>query len=185
MAYDGTGLTYFITNTGPLDTDIVFEGAQWIRDIIAYFNDATNGPTTINQLPVGHIFISTSGTNPNTTLGYGTWTQIAQGRTLIGEGTGSGLTPRTAAAEGGSETVNAEHNHQWYETSGGSGTNHILDTLAGSSGVHSTFDSNGDATTFISTSPNGPTVDMYTDNQLSSISTMQPFLVVYFWERTA
>ena len=47
------------------------------------------------------------------TLGMpGTWVQIAQGRTLIGEGAGAGLTARTAATELGVEdSIVPDHNH--------------------------------------------------------------------------
>ncbi len=34
--------------------------------------------------PVGAIFVTVDPTNPNTTLGYGTWTQFGQGRVLVG-----------------------------------------------------------------------------------------------------
>ena len=34
--------------------------------------------------PVGAIFIETTGTNPATTLGYGTWTAFGAGRVLLG-----------------------------------------------------------------------------------------------------
>lgn len=62
--------------------------------------------------PVGHQILSANSANPST-YGYpGTWTQIAQGRTLIGEGTGAGLTTRVAGVElGGEDAVVPSHTH--------------------------------------------------------------------------
>ena len=34
--------------------------------------------------PVGSVFISVVSTNPNTLLGYGTWSAIAAGKMLVG-----------------------------------------------------------------------------------------------------
>ena len=53
--------------------------------------------------PVGAIYITAGNTNPGTFLG-GTWTQIAQGRTLIGVGTLDGDT-YAAGATGGAASV--------------------------------------------------------------------------------
>ena len=71
-------------------------------------NSAENGYITMYRhapaaYPVGAIFLTTSSVSPAISLGFGWWTQIAQGRMLIGEGTGSGLTNRTAGAEIGQE----------------------------------------------------------------------------------
>lgn len=53
--------------------------------------------------PVGAIYITAGNTNPGTFLG-GTWTQIAEGRTLIGVGTLGGDT-YAAGATGGAASV--------------------------------------------------------------------------------
>lgn len=48
------------------------------------------GDTTINgwkvtkPFPVGAIYLNTTGVDPNTELGYGTWVQVAQGEFLVG-----------------------------------------------------------------------------------------------------
>ena len=35
--------------------------------------------------PIGSIYISSSATNPGTSLGFGTWAQVAQSRFIIGQ----------------------------------------------------------------------------------------------------
>jgi hypothetical protein len=44
----------------------------------------SNG-TAQDAYPIGSVYISTTATNPAGTLGFGTWTRIAQGRVLIGQ----------------------------------------------------------------------------------------------------
>jgi len=54
--------------------------------------------------PVGSVFLAAVATNPGTLLGYGTWSQIGQGRALVGVDTGD---PDFDAPEktGGAKTV--------------------------------------------------------------------------------
>lgn len=131
--------------------------------------------------PVGSVYYSTVSTNPNTLFGVGTWTRIAQGRTIIGEGTGSGLTARTAGATGGSEdAVLIQHTHTLTDpghdhsyTSGGPLNGGSGSSVPGSSQSHTT----GSTTTGI-TVDNAGTGSGTDEN-------MQPYLVTYIWERTA
>lgn len=53
--------------------------------------------------PVGDVLITYNNVNPGTRLGFGTWTQIAQGRTLVGVNTGDSDFS-SAGKTGGSKT---------------------------------------------------------------------------------
>ena len=38
----------------------------------------------VEAFPVGSYYFNSTGVDPNTELGYGTWTQVAQGQFLVG-----------------------------------------------------------------------------------------------------
>lgn len=74
--------------------------------------------------PVGAIFLAVVSTNPNTLLGYGTWSAIAAGRVLIGldsgdtdfdtvEETGGAKTKAISAHAGTAVADHASHTHQY------------------------------------------------------------------------
>ncbi len=71
--------------------------------------------TTKRSWPVGSVFVSVVATNPAMLLGYGSWTQIAEGQMLVGfkagdadfgtvEGTGGAKTSTPSAHSGGAVT---------------------------------------------------------------------------------
>lgn len=88
--------------------------------------------------PVGSVYITAGNTNPGTFIG-GTWSQIAQGRTLIGVGT---LSPDTytAGATGGAARVTLttaempSHNHGG--ATGAQSANHTHSGTTASAGAH-------------------------------------------------
>lgn len=45
--------------------------------------------TRSRNWPIGSVYISMSETSPSTTLGFGTWRRVGQGRVLMGSGTGT------------------------------------------------------------------------------------------------
>ena len=103
------------------------------------FTGTIDGIALVNKMfPVGSVYITVTNTNPSTFLG-GTWSQIAQGRTLIGVGT-LGDDTYAAGATGGTARVTlttAEmpaHNH-----GGNTGINSVGHTHSGttaSDGAH-------------------------------------------------
>lgn len=62
------------------------------------------------QLPVGSVFFTTVNTNPATLLGYGTWTQRAQGRFIVGVGQGTDAVSATRTYSQGNDAV-GEYQH--------------------------------------------------------------------------
>lgn len=68
--------------------------------------------------PVGAIYMSTGSTNPGTTFGFGTWTQLAPGRMLMGAGGAYG-----AGTTGGSaDATLPTHTHTFSGTTNSSTT---------------------------------------------------------------
>lgn len=116
--------------------------------------------TTLNSIyPVGSVYISLTNTNPGTYL-KGTWEQFAQGRTLIGVGSGSD------GSNTQSFTVNdtgGEYKHMLSKKELSFIDYGALLSQNGSTiGVHS----------------HGPN-----EEGSEKISLMQPYYVVYFWKR--
>jgi len=124
--------------------------------------------------PIGYILTSAVNTNPATFLGYGTWANVGAGRVLVGLDSGD-VDFDTAGETGGAKTVTLTtaqlpaHNHQ------------ILRERSATTGA---------ATTQIArTADTSSTVDtnVFTENAGSGSAhpNVQPYLVVYFWQRTA
>ena len=99
-------------NTDKLEAeDVTFEALDANGDVGEGASQVARGSHTHQPLPVGFVMISTSLTNPATLLGYGTWVQIAQGRTIIGEGTGGGGTYTNTATGGSKDAILVSHTH--------------------------------------------------------------------------
>lgn len=171
--------------------DETFEVAMPVIFYGSSFNISTEIQKQLGMLfnPVGTVVSNTTGVNPEEYLG-GTWEQFAQGRTLVGVGTGDdGVRTMTfaAGAEGGeykhklTSDENGPHNH----------------SLTGGDG-HSWSWGRANSTVYAN-------VNVYagsaTDNYLSSIQNdwnntrssgvgaghdnVQPYVAVYYWRRIA
>ena len=138
--------------------------------------------TTLSTIyPVGSIYTSTVSTNPATLFGIGTWVAFGAGRVLLGEGGGY-----SAGATGGSkDAVVVSHTHTATVTDPGHAhsytTNSSTAPQSGSSTqcmVNPSGQTTGSAVTGISVA-NSTTGVSGTDANL------QPYVVVYMWNRTA
>jgi hypothetical protein len=74
---DGAGVGAIVTETTYGQTEAVGVGTTFARA------DHTHG-TPPEPFPVGSHYFNSTGVDPNIELGYGTWTQVAQGQFLLG-----------------------------------------------------------------------------------------------------
>jgi hypothetical protein len=140
--------------------------------------------------PVGAIFSSTSSSNPATSLGFGTWTAFGAGRTLIGAGGGF-----AGGATGGSaDAVVASHSHTATSSVSDSGHSHVgrvATTLGGYVGQDGFEEGRGNPDWSTQTSTNSATTGITVGTTITSAgvsgvnANLQPYVVVYMWQRTA
>tara|TARA_R100000655_G_scaffold74485_2_gene113018 strand:+ start:1667 stop:2563 length:897 start_codon:yes stop_codon:yes gene_type:complete len=142
-----------------------------------------NGTNIFEKIyPVGSIYINAAvSTNPGTLLGFGTWAAFGAGKVPVGIDS-SDTDFDTAEETGGSKTsALPDHTHQWFDGTRSGASSGIDFSSSFTSG---SFNSSGVADDF---SGDPDTGDFYTANPSSSptISTIQPYIVVYMWKRTA
>ena len=130
--------------------------------------------------PVGSIYTNASvATNPGTLLGFGTWTAFAAGRVLIGNGGGF-----SAGATGGSaDAIVVSHTHT--ATSTDSGHTHTVN--AGGT-VSNSLNSGGTVNLASSNTGTGfanITTTVASAGSSGTNANLQPYIVVYMWQRTA
>jgi hypothetical protein len=128
-------------------------------------------PLTLSQVyPVGCIYTTISATSPATTFGMGTWALHGAGRVLVGYSSGDPLFG-TVGNTGGATTVTLDitqipsHNHP---------------SAAGSGGATSAVNDGGGLF-------GGTVNDAVSGSRGGGLAhtNLQPYIVVYFWLRTA
>lgn len=163
----GFGIGYGGTNHGiwsvPLNTWMIHSDGSKVY---------IKGNRVDSLFPVGAVYMTYNNNNPGNFLG-GTWVQFGQGRTLIGQGTASDGTT--------SMTFNAN-------ATGGSYKNAISENnLSGNVTVSRQTTSYGSHAEWKNYTPSGWAVDALRDfssyGQL--VNNVQPYIVIYFWRRTA
>ena len=161
--------------------------------------DASIAIDTFDKIwPIGSVYTSVLATNPNTLFGFGTWSAFAAGRALVGldagqtefdtvEETGGAKTHALSTAE------LATHTHTFSGTTSSSGAHtHSITKKIGVSATGGTaFVGDGiGAASSIDTDSSGThthTISGTSDNSGSGTAhnNLQPYIVVYFWKRTA
>lgn len=126
------------------------------------------GSSSIEAFKVGGVYINTTGTNPNSELGYGTWVAFAQGKVLVGYLAGD---PDfgTGGATGGEKT----HTLSLAEIPAHT---HTVPTHAFAGGATDLTTQSGNTPGSLSTSSAGGG---------GAHNNLQPFIVVFIWNRTA
>jgi len=145
--------------------------------------------------PVGSIYINaTSSSNPNTLLGFGTWTAFGAGRVMVGLDAGDPLFDTAEETGGSKDAVLVSHTHT--ATSSVSDPTHSHGTGAGGNfalfnGGTSTASSVGGSNLgIVSTTGAASTgITVATTNSTEGSSgtnaNIQPYITVRMWKRTA
>ena len=132
--------------------------------------------------PIGSIYTSTVATNPNSLFGFGTWVAFGAGKVLIGNGGGF-----TAGATGGSaDAVVVSHTHTATVTDPGH-THTITNTSSGENGDGRVVVGNDtpQSNYTVPTATTGISVSNSTTRVSGTNANLQPYVVVYMWQRTA
>jgi hypothetical protein len=135
--------------------------------------------------PVGSIYINaTSASNPNTLLGFGTWTAFGAGRVMVGLDASDALFDTAEETGGSKDAVVVSHTHTATVTDPGHAHSYnqpVASNAAnppGSSGSQASGTTTGSAVTGIS-------VANSTTGVSGTNANVQPFIVVRMWKRTA
>jgi len=136
--------------------------------------------------PIGSIYTSTVSTNPNTLFGFGTWVAFGAGRVLLGDGGGY-----AAGATGGSaDAITVSHTHTATTTSTDSGHTHGISPGAWTDGggkvEGNSFSFGGKVTATQSSTANiTSSTSIASTGSSGTGANLQPYVVVYMWNRTA
>lgn len=128
--------------------------------------------------PIGSIYTSTSSTNPGTTFGVGTWAAYAAGRVLVGVGTSDQAFAAAATGGESNHTLSAAESGAPAHTHLGLGDGNLV--TGGAGGDAAALAQTGTAfRVFSGTAANTAAAASSAHNNL------QPYVVVYMWQRTA
>ena len=145
----------------------------------AFVQAATPTAATINGLayPVGSVYTSVVATNPNSLLGVGTWAAFGAGRVLVGINA-SDSDFNTVEEVGGAKT----DSHTLT-------LNEIPSHVHGYTGVTGTGNPDGSSDSVsaghANSYPRQTELDYEGGGAAHSHDIVQPYIVVYFWKRTA
>ncbi len=137
--------------------------------------------------PIGSIYINaSSASNPNTLLGFGTWTAFGAGRVMVGLDAGDALFDTAEETGGSKDAVVVSHTHTATVTDPGhlhtiSPAYFAASSPNGFTGVGGAGQY-GDAT---QTATTGVSVTNASTGVSGTNANVQPFIVVRMWKRTA
>lgn len=142
--------------------------------------------------PVGSIYINaTSSSNPNTLLGFGTWTAFGAGRVMVGLDSGNALFDTAEETGGSADAIVVSHTHTATTDTVAA---HAHDySVAGSGQLVDPFEGQGSlscltANSTTQTSSAGAhshTITVASSGSSGTNANYQPYITVRMWKRTA
>jgi hypothetical protein len=208
-ASNTVGVVFTATGVGAGTGTAYVADYEGVLPVIAGGTGGTTAAALTNLVgnllfPVGAIYSATVSTNPGTLLGFGTWSTFGAGRVMMGVGSGGGGTYTAGTTGGSKDAITVTHTHTATVTDpghqhfiAGSGTS---DSTALSASNYMTASGNrgggvygyslcGEAPTASVGLTNSKTTGISVSNGSTGSSgtdaNLQPYIVVYMWERTA
>ena len=139
--------------------------------------------------PVGSIYTNASNaTNPGTLFGFGTWAAFGAGRVMLGVGTGGGGTYTAGTTSGSKDAIVPYHTHTTVVTDGGHAHNILLRDGAGGNAQHP---NHSDGVAWANYTTDAAVTGISVTNNYAGTTgnltdaNLQPYIVVYMWQRTA
>ena len=187
-----------------LEADIATETAERIAADAAEVTarDAAIAAAKEAIWPVGSIYISTTATNPNTLLGFGTWSAFGAGRVLVSqdaaqtefntlEETGGAKTHTLTAGEMPAHTHTQDaHTHtqdphtHTINIKGPGATFTAITTTTTSTALENTSTTTATNQNTTATNQNATATNQNTGGG-GAHNNLQPYIVVKMWQRTA
>jgi hypothetical protein len=139
--------------------------------------------------PIGSVYINaTSSSNPNTLLGFGTWTAFGAGRVMVGLDAGDALFDTAEETGGSKDAVVVSHTHTATSTVTDPGHTHTPGSISNNNINAGT--SNGGSVQSPAAIPSAFTgVTVATTIASAGVSgtnaNIQPYITVRMWKRTA
>jgi len=138
--------------------------------------------------PVGAIYIETTGVNPATTFGFGTWVAYAAGRVLVGVGTGTDSNGQTGGFSPGEiygeyiHTLTTPEMPSHTHTDSGHTHQYIPGSPDGASGGGPNYNTHGGSSTVAT---GAGYANLANTGGGVPHNNIQPVIAVYIWQRTA
>lgn len=167
-------------------------------DITGSLPVANAGLVLATIYPIGCIYTETTGVNPATTFGFGSWSAFGAGRVLVGNGTSDqvfnagdtgGESNHTLT---GAESGTSVHGHNVtdpthiHTTTNNAFNNSDTPTTGASNGLRLNATGNANLAVTVAAASTGLTVNNSSAaNASNAHNNLQPYVVVYFWKRTA
>lgn len=182
-----------VDNTYDVGTSAIRWRDGWFsRDIIASGSITATGAVTGSNLsgtntgnsaswPIGAVFFSVVSTNPNTLLGFGTWSQIGTGKFVVGINSADADFD-TVEETGGAKTLDNSHVHTLSAHTHDIGHAHAPGTLT--SGAPPPVLPVNDTALGV-TASGVPSTDATNSQGSATQSILPPYIVLYMWKRTA
>ena len=134
--------------------------------------------------PVGSVYTNaTVNTNPNSLLGFGTWTAFGTGRVLVGVDSGDTAFDTLGETGGSKDAIVVSHTHSVTDP----GHVHPTNSGAGSSAIfYPTTEGDGNAAIYTYNTQSATTgISIASTGSSGTNANLQPYVTVYMWKRTA